>query len=315
MVRLVALLALACLVIPSQAAEGAGRNRRRNYEPPQPSVLRDGRPNIRSGSAVIVDLDAGEELYAQDADQVRPIASVGKLMLALAVRGKGLPLDGKTTITEEDRKFASGGARSRLMVGKTFTNADLLRAMLVASDNRACSALGRGAGLTPDELIAAMNDKARSLGLRHTTFSDPSGLNGNVSTAREMVLILKAAIEDPLLVEILGTEVATIRSLDENPVEVTYRSTDLALRAGRHDVIGGKTGYTDEAKYCLAIAARFDGRKVAMVFLGAEGKHTRFGDFNRVAEWLQKGARPPTEATASVGALVEPPPDAIARRI
>src|SRR5215470_5491347 len=255
-----------------------------------PAIAKDGSPGLKAEAAIILDLDTGEELYSKNADQVRAIASVGKLFLALAVRGKNLPLDGVTTIQEEDRKFASGGARSRLPVGKTFTNHDLLRAMLVASDNRACSAVGRGAGLDGPALITAMNGVARELGLRKTSFSDPSGLNGNVSTARELAVGLKAALADPVIADILGTPTAVVRSLDKRSVEIEYTSTDIALRTEkRFPIIGGKTGYTDEAKYCLAIAAKVDGRRIGMVFLGADGKLTRFGDFNRSVAWLQAG--------------------------
>jgi D-alanyl-D-alanine endopeptidase (penicillin-binding protein 7) len=253
-------------------------------------MTKAGLPNIQAESAIIVDLDSGDELYSKGADQVRAIASVGKIFLALAVRARDLSLDGLTTIEEEDRKFASGGARSRLPVGKAFSNHDLLRAMLISSDNRACTALGRGAGLDAPQLIAAMNDVARGLGLRHTQFSDPTGLNGNVSTARELALGLKAALADPVLAEIFQTPTVVVRSVGKRQVEIEYTSTDVALRTEkRFPILGGKTGYTDEAKYCLAIAARIEGRRIGMIFLGADGKLTRFGDFNRGVAWLMAG--------------------------
>ncbi len=266
------------------------------------AIAKDGSPGLKAEAAIIVDLDTGEELYAKNADQVRAIASVGKLFLALAVRGKNIPLDGVTAIQEEDRKFASGGARSRLPVGKSFTNHDLLRAMLIQSDNRACTAVGRGAGLAPTELISAMNAVARGLGLPKTNFTDPSGLNGNVSTAREVATALKAALADPVIAEILQTPHFVVRSVGKNPVEVEYTSTDIALRTEkRFPILGGKTGYTDEAKYCLAIAAQLDGRRVGMVFLGADGKLTRFGDFNRGVAWLQAGGDKALAAKAAAG--------------
>jgi D-alanyl-D-alanine endopeptidase (penicillin-binding protein 7) len=271
-----------------------------------PTTTKTGLPNVQADAAIIVDMDSGEELFSKNPDQVRAIASVGKLFLALAVRGKNLPLEGATTIQEEDRKFASGGARSRLPVGKTFSNKDLLRAMLIQSDNRACTAVGRGAGLEPTALISAMNDVARALGLRKTSFSDPSGLNGNVSTAREVMVGLKAALADPVIAEILQTPTFTVRSLDKRPVDIEYTSTDIALRTEkRFPILGGKTGYTDEAKYCLAIAAKIDGRRVGMVFLGADGKLTRFGDFNRGVAWLLAGRD--KKVLADKGAAAEAP--------
>lgn len=277
---------------------------RRKAPPPVPTLTKSGMPNIQAASAIIVDLDSGAELYAKNPDEIRPIASVGKLFLALTVRGKGLPLEGATAIAEEDRLLARGGARSRLPVGKLFNNHDLLRAMLISSDNRACSALGRAAGMTPERLVAAMNATARSLGLKKTHFEDPSGLNGNVSTARELIVALKAAIADPVIAPVLTTPQATVRSIGPNPVVVEYFSTDLALRTEtRFPVLGGKTGYTDEARYCLAIAAKIDGRRVGMVFLGAEGKLTRFADFKRGVAWLTEGGRATTGTARTATAV------------
>src|SRR5215207_297482 len=95
----------------------AAKSARRQVNSPLPAITKAGQPNIQAASAIIVDLDTGAELYAKNADEIRPIASVGKLFLALAVRGKGIPLDGTTAIQDEDLRFARGGARSRLPVG------------------------------------------------------------------------------------------------------------------------------------------------------------------------------------------------------
>jgi D-alanyl-D-alanine endopeptidase (penicillin-binding protein 7) len=308
LVATASLLGLLALLAAPESAEARSTRRggapsktsKRHYNPPVPALTKAGLPNIQAASAIIVDLDTGAELYAKNADEIRPIASVGKLFLALAVRGKGLPLDATTVIHEEDQRLARGGARSRLLVGKEFVNHDLLRAMLIASDNRACSALGRAVGWTASELVAAMNRTAKSLGLTKTRFDDPSGLNGNVSTAREVVAALKAALADPVLAEIMATETAQVRSLGPNPAVIDYISTDVTLRTERRfPVHGGKTGYTDEARYCFAVAATIDGRRVGMVFLGAEGKLTRFADFSRGAAWLL--SKPPqlTATTAT----------------
>jgi D-alanyl-D-alanine endopeptidase (penicillin-binding protein 7) len=286
-------------------------------------LTKDGWPNVMSAAAVVVDLDRGEEIFAKNPDDVRFIASVGKLFVALVVRDKNVPLEGKTSITEDDQNWARGGARSRLFVGKTFTNHDLLRAMLIASDNRAVTAVGRAAGLSPEELVKAVNEKVRALGLTKTEFTDPTGLNGNVSTPREVAIALREALADPVLAEILATTTISIRSHDEKPIIVDYVNTNQNLRSGRYDVIGGKTGYTDEARYCLAIAAKIGERRLGMVFLGAEGELTRFADFNRVMGWIDQDG--PSKVVAKeaagdapkkrIGASVEPPPEAITPRI
>jgi D-alanyl-D-alanine endopeptidase (penicillin-binding protein 7) len=258
-------------------------------KPAFPPRTADNLPNVQSQTAIAVDMDDGTVLYAKQPDEVRPIASTGKIFVALVARARELDLAAETAITEEDRELAKGGARTRLPVGYSFHNEDLLRAMLVASDNRAPSAIGRAAGMTPDELVAAMNEFARASGLDETSFTDTSGLRGNTSTAREMVAAFQKALADPVLAEIMATTDVEIASTRPRQTRIRYRNTNRSLVAGRYEVIGGKTGYTDAARYCLLIAAKIGDRRVAFVFLGAEGKLTRYGDFNRVVDWILDG--------------------------
>ena len=242
-------------------------------------------PTLRSKAAVVLDARDRSEIFAKDADEIRPIASTTKIFVAMVVRKRDLDLDAWTKITQADVAEARGGARTRLDRGEAFRNRDLLRAMLIASDNRAPTALGRAVGLDPDELVAAMNKLAKELGLAHTRFTSASGLRGNTSTARELATALAAALADDLLRDIMRTEEVTVRSKDGARIE--YRTTNAPLVEGRYDVIGGKTGYTEAAGYCFVTAARIDRHPVVMAFLGAAGKETRFADFNRIAGWLE----------------------------
>lgn len=244
-------------------------------------------PDIKSKAAFVLDAATGEEIFGKDADEIRPIASTTKIFVAMAVRDQ-LDLDAWTEITKLDARFANGGARTRLDIGQKFKNKDLLRAMLIASDNRAPTALARAAGLAPDDLVAAMNAIAKRLGLSHTKFTDPNGLRGNVSTAREMAIALRAALDDDVLRAIMAQEAADVVSRDR--YRIHYESTNQPLVAGRWQVLGGKTGYTKHAGYCFIAAANVNDRKVVTAFLGATDKLTRFGDFNRVAAWLDRGA-------------------------
>lgn len=248
----------------------------------------DDLPDIKSKSAVILDAETGAELFAKDADEVRAIASTTKIFVAMAVRKKGMDLDGWTEITKADAREAKGGARTRLDVGDKFRNKDLLRAMLMASDNRAPTALGRAAGMDPDQLVKAMNAIAKDLGLKRTRFTDPSGLHGNVSTAREMAIALRAALADDVLREIMGDDYAEVRSKDGHRIH--YGTTNQVLVAKKYDVIGGKTGFTKPAGYCFITGARFGQREVLMAFYGNDSKGGRFVDFNKAAAWLDRGA-------------------------
>ncbi len=249
----------------------------------------DDLPDIKSRTAIVMDAETGAEIFGKDADEIRPIASTTKIFVAMAVRKLGIDLDGWTEITRADAKSARGGARTRLDIGKKFRNRDLLRAMLISSDNRAPTALGRAVGLDTDALIAAMNKVAKDLHLKRTKFTDASGLRGNVSTAREMAIALRASLEDDVLRRIMGEEFVEVVSKDRY-AKIGYGTTNQPLVAHKYDVIGGKTGYTTAAGYCFITGAKFENREVVMAFLGAEGKLTRFGDFNRVASWIDRGA-------------------------
>ncbi len=275
-----------------------------------PDLTADGQPNVQAAAAIAVDADNGAEYFAKNADDVRAIASTGKIFVALVVRARRLDLDGLTEITRTDVRAARGGARTRLEFRHKFRNVDLLRALLIASDNRAPTALARAVGLDPAGLIAAMNDLAKSMGLTHTHFVGPCGLKENVSTAREMAIALRAALKDPVLAEIMGTKEVEVRSIHSHPRRIHYRNTNKALLRQRFPVIGGKTGYTDPAGYCLILEAKLAGRTVVIAIMGAHEKLTRFGDFNRLARWIEGGgvaaARTADVGTASKGSLTAP---------
>ena len=246
-------------------------------------------PDVSSESVVVLDAATGAELFGKHADEVRPIASTTKIFVAMAVRKRGIDLEAWTEITRTDVNEALGGARTRLDIRRMFRNKDLLRAMLMASDNRAPTALGRAAGMTPKQLVAAMNGIAKDLHLKRTKFTDPTGLRGNVSTAREMAIALRAALDDDVLREIMGDPYEVIVA-KWGAAKIAYGSTNQPLVVHEYDVIGGKTGYTHSAGYCFVAAARFGGREVLMSFFGAPGKSSRFTDFNHVAAWIEHGA-------------------------
>jgi D-alanyl-D-alanine endopeptidase (penicillin-binding protein 7) len=257
--------------------------------PPAAADKRSPLPAVKSESVAVLDLRTGAELFGKEPDKVRAIASTTKIFVALAVRRKGIELEGWTEIDADDVRWAKGGSRTRLDQGQSFRNIDLLRAMLMSSDNRAPTALGRAAGMNRDALIAEMNKLARDLGLKKTKFTDSSGLRGNVSTAREMALALRAALADPVLAEIMSTRWYEVTSRS-GYAKIAYGSTNQPLVVGTYKVLGGKTGFTRPAGYCFITGAEIDDRRYVFAFLGADGKQTRFADFARVAAWIDDGA-------------------------
>jgi D-alanyl-D-alanine endopeptidase (penicillin-binding protein 7) len=152
-----------------------------------------------------------------------------------------------------------------------------------------------------------MNHKVASLGLRFTRFREPTGLSSdNQSTPREVIELLKAAMAHPVLGPVVRRP-----EYDAHPVSrpaIHYVNTHRPAARGNIQVLGGKTGYNDSARYCLVLAARIDGHNYGMAFLGTEGDMTRFGDVARVSDWIitHKPKRGPS--TAPQG---PPPPETI----
>ena len=242
-------------------------------------------PNVLSLGALVVDMDSGREIFTRKPDQPRAIASISKLAATLVVMDHALDLEGLTTMKKIDSEVARGGAPSRLLEGMTLSNRDLLHAALLGSDNRAVSALGRAVGLSTTQLTSAMNKKAAALDLRATRFREPTGLSPeNMSTPREILRLLRAAMAHPVLGPIVRRPEYEAHPVGRPPIK--YVSTHRPAARPGLQVLGGKTGYNDAARYCLVIAIRIDSRSYGMALLGTEGKLTRFGDVARVVDWL-----------------------------
>jgi D-alanyl-D-alanine endopeptidase (penicillin-binding protein 7) len=267
-------------------------------------AIKRGQPNVQAAAALVLD-ETGVPVFAHNPDHERPIASISKLAAMLVVVDKGLELEGLSTINKTDVEVAKNGAKSRLLEGMTLSNRDLLHAALMGSDNRAVPALGRAVKLTPAQLVAGMNAKARQLGLKNTRFQEPTGLSvNNVSTPREVIVMLKQVIAHPVLGPITRRGEYDAHPVGKPPIK--YMNTDRAAARSNVQLVGGKTGYNDFARYCLTVATKIDGHTYYMAFLGDEGKLTRFGDVARVADWIVSHKPKTVLATASTPAPTAP---------
>ncbi|MDP1941682.1 MAG: serine hydrolase, partial [Gallionella sp.] len=150
-------------------------------------------PKLNSSIALIYDEQSQRPLYTKNPDAIAPIASITKLMTAMVVLDAKPDLDEEISVDVADLDSLKG-THSRLRIGTTFTRNEMLRLALMSSENRAASALARSYPGGMSAAVAAMNAKARKLGMLNTTFRDPTGLNSeNVSTARDLVKMVAAA--------------------------------------------------------------------------------------------------------------------------
>lgn len=243
---------------------------------------------IKSPKAIIYDAEKDEVIYEKGANEQSSIASVTKLMTAMVLLDSGLDLDEKILISESDMDTIKG-TKSKLWVGSELSRDELLHIALIASDNRAASALSNSYPGGKEAFVKAMNIKAKQLDMVSTNFVDPTGLNkNNISTATDLVKLVQAANQYPLIRTITTT--ASYDAYIENKnKKLSYVNTNLLVRQGIWDIGISKTGYIQEAGKCLVMQTQVLGKPIVMVFLKSYGKLTRTADANRVKIWLEKG--------------------------
>ena len=249
---------------------------------------------IQSSAALVLDQTTGKALVEKQPDAVLPIASISKLMTAMVVLDAGLDLNEIISISHDDIDDLKG-TRSRLPVGTTMTRETAMLLALMSSENRAANALGRHYPGGLPAFVAAMNRKARSLGMFDSRFEEPTGLSSNnVSTAHDLARMVTAAARYP--------EIRMFSTTAEAKVELNGRiqnfgNTNALVRSENWQIGVSKTGYISEAGRCLVMQAWVADKPVVIVLLDSQGKMTRVGDANRIKRWMEsasltKGARP-----------------------
>jgi D-alanyl-D-alanine endopeptidase (penicillin-binding protein 7) len=242
---------------------------------------------LRSAVVLVQDAASGETLLAKNQSAVLPIASITKLMTAMVILDAGVSLEQRVAISDEDYDLVKG-TRSRLRPGTVLTRDELLLLALMASENRAAFSLARTYPGGTGAFVAAMNAKARALGMTDTQFTDPTGLSSaNVSTAQDLARLVRAAAEYPLIREYSTRESATVHAFGR---ALDFRNTNRLVRNAHWEIGLSKTGYISEAGRCLVMRARMASREVIVVLLDSWGRLSRVGDANRIRKWLEANA-------------------------
>lgn len=245
---------------------------------------------LRSHVALVFDERDNEVIFERNAQLVMPVASLSKLMTAMVILDAGLAMDEVITIDKDD-KDRIRYSRSRLRKGMQFTRNDLLLIALAASENRAALALARTYPGGATEFVKAMNSKVQALGLTKTHFSDPAGLhNDNVSTANELIQIVRAASQYPLIRDFSTQTTDSIINLRTGR-EVEFGNTNRLVNRDAWPITLSKTGYTSKAGNCLVMQTEINARPVIIVLLDSWGKLSKYGDSNRIRQWLTKTER------------------------
>jgi D-alanyl-D-alanine endopeptidase (penicillin-binding protein 7) len=187
------------------------------------------------------------------------------------------------------------GTRSRLKVGTQLEREEMLRLALMSSENRAASALSRHYPGGREAFVAAMNQKARTLGLADTRFQDATGLTAaNVSSPRDLARMVDAAHQYPLIREFSTTSEGAFSIAGRTQ---QFRNTNTLVKSPTWEIGLSKTGYINEAGKCLVMQAWLNNKPTIIVLLDSWGKMTRIGDANRIKRWVESASLPRPSAS------------------
>ena len=256
---------------------------------------------LASASAIVLDASDGRAVYAKSANAVTPIASLTKLMTAIVTIDGGQALDEPIGIDIDDLDYLKG-TRSRLRMGSELSRREMLQLALMASENRAASSLARHYPGGTAVFVAAMNAKAASLGMTHTSYADPTGLSpANVSTASDLAILVNEAAKYSLVRD-FSTTPSHYVDLQQNGRSLGFNNTNGLVKNSGWDIQLSKTGYIREAGKCLVMLATIASKPFVIVLLDSAGKYTRLGDAQRVRHWLETGQTLPAIAESKPAA-------------
>jgi serine-type D-Ala-D-Ala endopeptidase (penicillin-binding protein 7) len=243
---------------------------------------------LASVHAAVVPLASNAPLYEKLADSPAPIASVTKLMTAMVVLDSGAPMDAWLPIVERSDNPPKN-AFSRMRIGSEARRSDLIRITLMSSENLASYVLAQNHPGGLDAFIAAMNAKARALGMTQTRFVDPSGLwPENVASASDLVRMVEAAYGYPEIREMSTGSQHRVHFRGPT-YSLDYGNTNALVSSSRWNVHLSKTGYLNEAGRCLVMVADVGTGPLVMVLLDSLGTRTPLGDAGRIRRWLETG--------------------------
>ncbi len=234
---------------------------------------------ISAQSAILIEAESGKVLYSKNPEKRLPMASTTKIMTAILAIECGISLD--TVVKIPKNAVGIEGSSIYLKEGEEISFEALIYALLLCSANDAAVAIAFTVGGTLEHFVDLMNQKATSLGLCDTQFSNPHGLpdENHFTSAHDLALLMAYCVKNPIFLNISGCEKKIFAS-DQNSSRVMINHNRL-LRT-YSGIIAGKTGYTKSSGRCLVTSAERDGLRLIAVTLNAPNdwqEHTNLFDF------------------------------------
>jgi len=266
---------LSSLVSTIDAGAGMGYPRRR--------ITNSFEPIIDSESAIAVDISSKKILFQKNGFEPRPIASITKLMTALVFLDQNPDMEQVVLVTQDDN---GTGGPIQILPGESIKLEHLFKCALVGSINNAAYEIALASGVGYDEFIGKMNQKATEIGMKNANFVEPTGLSeNNTATAEDVAILLREALYYEQINEVLL--LPGYGFISEDGKQHYVKNTNLLLKSYL-DIEGGKTGYIDEAGFCLVNLVRHAQcpQGIVVVILGAKSKEDRFQQNKFLAQWV-----------------------------
>ncbi len=247
----------------------------------EPVQFETGGQELNSPYAILVRLDDGKVVFESQSEERTYPASLTKMMTAIVAIENIPNLQSEVTIPEEifQNLYEANASMAGFSPGETVPAIDLLYGAMLPSGAEASYGLAVIVAGSEDAFVEMMNEKAAELGMNRTHFVNVEGLHdeNHYTTAKDMAILMKYALNNEIFREIITTESYTTSPTSYHPDGIQFYSTVLAriettdFNGGR--ILGGKTGYTPEAGLCLASLAQKNGQEYILITMGAPGDH------------------------------------------
>lgn len=244
-----------------------------------------------SAAVAVIDLQTGQPIYEKNTNAKRSIASITKVMTAMVLVDAGLNMGEEITLIASDLVGAKK-ASTNLKAGDRMSRSEFMLLMLMKSENPAAKALARTYPGGYQAFISAMNQKAASLGMTQTSFSDSSGLDPrNVSSASDLVKMMRTINGDNRYQQVRSFSTSSsydfhIQNYNFGSRVYKANNTSRLVRAGNYPIGASKTGYIREAGYCVVMETHVNNRPAVVVLLGASASNNRWNDAENILTQL-----------------------------
>ncbi|MGG5462429.1 D-alanyl-D-alanine carboxypeptidase family protein [Clostridium sp. B9] len=225
---------------------------------------------VEAKSALLMEASTGKIIYEKNANEKFAPASVTKIMTMLLAMEKvdrgEMKLTDQITVSETAKKM--GGSTMLLDTGEVRTVEEIIKGIGIASGNDAAVAMAEYLGGSESGFVEMMNKRAQELGMKNTTFKNCTGLpiEGHLSTAYDISIMSRELLKHPTILKYTGTYMETISEGRKSPIELVNHNKLVRFFKGCD---GLKTGFTNDAKYCISATATRDGVRMLSVIMGA----------------------------------------------